>query len=79
MAIGKVLDIGIQIAEALRAAAEKHIVHRDLKSGNIVLLPRGQVKVLDFGPATRARTPDARESARRRGGGRDPDRAGAIG
>jgi serine/threonine protein kinase len=54
MAIGEVLDIGIQIADALRAAGEKHIVHRDLKSGNIVLLPRGQVKVLDFGLATRA-------------------------
>jgi len=54
MAIGEVLDIGIQIADALRAASEKHIVHRDLKSGNIVLLPRGQVKVLDFGLATHA-------------------------
>jgi serine/threonine protein kinase/tetratricopeptide (TPR) repeat protein len=54
MAIAEVLDIGIQIADALNAAREKHIVHRDLKSGNIVLLPRGQVKVLDFGLAKRA-------------------------
>ncbi len=53
MAIGEVLDIGIQIADGLHAAAEKQVVHRDLKSGNIVLLPRGQVKVLDFGLATR--------------------------
>jgi eukaryotic-like serine/threonine-protein kinase len=61
IATGEVLDIGIQIADALNAAREKHIVHRDLKSGNIVLLPRGQVKVLDFGLAKRARevAPDA--------------------
>ncbi len=53
MAVAEVLDIAIQIADALHAARQKHVVHRDLKSGNIVLLPRGQVKILDFGLATR--------------------------
>ena len=62
MAITEVLDIGIQIADALNAAREKHLVHRDLKSGNIMLLPRGQVKVLDFGLAKRV-APDTAETA----------------
>jgi serine/threonine protein kinase len=51
--VDEVIDIGIQLADALDEAREKHIVHRDLKSANIVLTPRGQVKVLDFGVAKR--------------------------
>jgi serine/threonine protein kinase/tetratricopeptide (TPR) repeat protein len=51
LSVKRVLDIGIQICEGLAMAHEKGIVHRDIKSDNIMLTPRGQAKIMDFGLA----------------------------
>ncbi|MHC4171687.1 MAG: protein kinase domain-containing protein [Planctomycetota bacterium] len=45
------LTIALQIAEAMAAAHEHDVIHRDLKPGNIKITPEGKVKVLDFGLA----------------------------
>jgi serine/threonine-protein kinase len=51
IAIEEALQIAIQICEALEAAHEKSIIHRDLKHANVKVTPDGKVKVLDFGLA----------------------------